>query len=185
MNALLHLWLPILLSAVVVFFISSLVHMVLKWHAKDYRALANEDATREFLRGGLAPGHYVVPFCADMKDMGSEAMKKKYQEGPILHLTVFPNGLPNMGKYLGQWFLLCLLVSATVAFLTAKAYAIDPAMARPAAKFASAISFVAYGFGTLPESIWLGRSWGTSLRYLADSALYAIGTGLVFLWLWH
>ena len=117
MNALIHLWLPILLSAVVVFFISSLVHMVLKWHAKDYRALANEDATREFLRGGLAPGHYVVPFCADMKDMGSEAMKKKYQEGPILHLTVFPNGLPNMGKYLGQWFLLCLLVSATVASL--------------------------------------------------------------------
>src|SRR5688572_27501417 len=31
MNALLSLWLPILLSAVVVFVISSLIHMVFKW----------------------------------------------------------------------------------------------------------------------------------------------------------
>ena len=47
MNALVSLWLPILLSAVVVFIISSLVHMVLKWHASDYGFFVNEDAIRE------------------------------------------------------------------------------------------------------------------------------------------
>ena len=52
MNALLSLWLPILLSAVVVFVISSLIHMVFKWHASDYNALANEDAVRDAIRAG-------------------------------------------------------------------------------------------------------------------------------------
>ena len=30
------LWLPILLSAVIVFVVSSLIHMVLPWHENDY-----------------------------------------------------------------------------------------------------------------------------------------------------
>ena len=63
MNTLLSLWLPILLSAVVVFVISSLVHMVFKWHASDYKGFANEDAVRAAIRAGNpAPGQYVVPY---------------------------------------------------------------------------------------------------------------------------
>ena len=31
------LWLPILLSAVIVFFASSIMHMVLSYHKSDYR----------------------------------------------------------------------------------------------------------------------------------------------------
>jgi hypothetical protein len=46
MHTLLSLWLPILLSAVVVFVISSLVHMVFKWHASDYRRADNEETLR-------------------------------------------------------------------------------------------------------------------------------------------
>src|SRR4051812_7568588 len=105
MHTLLSLWLPILLSAVVVFVISSLVHMVVKYHASDYGTVANEDAVRDAIRAGNpAPGRYVFPQCKDMKDMASEEMKKKYQEGPVGHITILPNGVPNMGKYLGQWF---------------------------------------------------------------------------------
>src|SRR5437868_5612402 len=105
MNTLLSLWLPILLSAVVVFVISSLVHMVLKWHAKDYGALSNEDAVRDAIRAGNpAPGRYVMPQCKEMKDMGTPEMKQKYEEGPVAHLTILNKGTPGMGKYLGQWF---------------------------------------------------------------------------------
>ena len=72
MNALLSLWLPILLSAVVVFVISSLVHMVFKWHASDYSGFANEDAVRAAIRAGNpVPGRYVVPFCKDLNSLGS------------------------------------------------------------------------------------------------------------------
>ncbi len=185
MNALLSLWLPILLSAVVVFVISSLVHMVIKWHASDYSSLANEDAVRAALRAGNpAPGRYVVPHCADMKDMASEAMVKKYREGPVGHFTLGPNGVPSMGKFLGQWFILNLIVAAVAAFLAAKVYGLDPAHARGAAKLVGAVAFIAYGFGTLQESIWMMRPWSASAKYLLDAALYAVGSGLVFLWLW-
>ena len=185
MNAILSLWLPILLSAVVVFVISSLVHMVLKWHANDYGSFANEDAIRDAIRAGNpAPGRYVIPMCKEMKDMASEAMKQKYAEGPVGHITLLPNGQPNMGKYLGMWFVLTLLVSTVAALLASRLIPLDHAFARSAAKLAFAVSFIGYGFGTLQESIWSGRPWSQSAKYLIDAFLYAIGTALVFLWFW-
>ena len=186
MNALLSLWLPILLSAVVVFIISSLIHMVVKWHASDYGFLANEDAIREAIRAGKpAPGRYVIPQCKEMKDMASPEMQKKYQDGPVGHVTILPNGVPNMGKYLGTWFLWSLVIAIVAALLTTRLVPMDHAFARPAAKLVGAITLIAHGFGTVTESIWTGRPWGQSLKYMLDAALYAIGSGLVFLWLWH
>ena len=185
MNILLSLWLPILLSAVVVFVISALVHMVFKWHASDYSAFANEDAVRAAIRAGNPkPGRYVLPHCTDMKEMASEAMKQKYREGPVGHFTLGPTGQPNMGRHFGLWFLLCLVVGTVAAYLAGRVYGLDPAHARGAAKLVGAVSFIAYGFGTLQESIWMMRSWSSSAKYLLDSALYAIGTALVFYWLW-
>jgi len=185
MNALLSLWLPILLSAVVVFVISSLIHMVLKWHASDYNGLANEDAVREALRAGNpAPGRYVMPHCKEMKDMASEAMIKKYQEGPVAHFTVLPNGTPSMGKYLGLWFLWSLAIAVVAAYLASRLIPMDHALACSAAKLVFAVTFIAHGFGTVTESIWMGRPWSTSAKHLLDAALYGLGSGLVFCWLW-
>ena len=185
MNTLLSLWLPILLSAVVVFIISSLIHMVIKWHAGDYGTLANEDAVRAAIRAGNpAPGRYVMPHCGDMKDVGNEAMKQKYREGPVGHFTLGPNGVPNLGKFLGQWFLWSLIVAAVAAYLAVGVYALNPANARGAAKLVGAVTFIAYGFGTVTESIWMGRPWSASAKHLLDAALYGVGSGLVFFWLW-
>ena len=185
MHALLSLWLPILLSAVVVFVLSSLVHMVLKWHSSDYGTLGNEDAIRAAIRAGNnTPGRYVLPFCKDMKDMGSEAMKQKYNEGPVGHLTLLPNGQPAMGKYLGIWFLWSLVVAIVAAYLASRLMIWDHVHAHSAAKLVGAVTFIAHGFGSVTESIWFGRPWGQTVKYLIDSALYAIGSALVFLWLW-
>jgi hypothetical protein len=185
MNHLLVLWLPILLSAVVVFVISSIIHMVIKWHASDYKTLPNEDAVRAAIRAGNpAPGRYVFPFCKEMKDMGSEAMKQKYQEGPVGHVTLLPNGMPNMGKYLGLWFLWSLVIAAAVGCLVARVYGLDATPVRGAAKLAGVVTFIAYGFGTVTESIWMGRPWGESVKNLLDSVLYGLGTWAVFLYFW-
>ncbi len=185
MNTLLSLWLPILLSAVVVFVISSLVHMVFKWHASDYTSLVNEDAVRDAISAGNpAPGRYVLPHCKDMKDMASEAMKKKYEEGPVGHITLLPNGAPNMGKYLGQWFLWSLVIAVVAAYLAWRACGLDPAHAIRAAKWVASVTFIAHGFGTVTESIWMGRPWSSSLKYILDAALYAVGTAVVFYFLW-
>ena len=185
MNALLALWLPILLSAVVVFVISSLIHMVLKWHSGDYATLPNEDAIRDAIRAGNpAPGRYVMPFCKEMKDMSGDVMKRKYQEGPVGHLTLLPNGVPNMGKYLGQWFVWALVIAVVAGYLAGTIYGLNHMRAHSAAKLVGAISFIAHGFGTITESIWTGRPWSQSVKYLVDAALYALGSGFVFFWLW-
>lgn len=184
MNALIVLWLPILLSAVFVFVISSLIHMVIKWHAPDYRGFSNEDAVRAAIRAGNpSPGRYVLPWCSDMKEMGTEAMMLKYREGPVGHVTLAPSGTPNIGKSLGTWFLFSLIVAAVAAWIASQARGLD-AEAPAAALLVAQISFVAYGFGTITESIWMSRPWSSSVKYILDSALYAAGSGAVFYWLW-
>jgi hypothetical protein len=165
--------------------ISSLIHMVIKWHAPDYRGFANEDAVREAIRAGNpAPGRYVVPHCREMKDMGSEAMQQKYRKGPVGHMTLGPSGVPNIGKNLGQWFLWSLIIAAIAACLATRVFGLEHVQAGRAAKLVGAVTFIAHGFGTVQESIWMMRPWSSSAKYLLDAALYAVGSALVFLWLW-
>ena len=56
------LWLPILLSAVFVFIASSILHMVIQMHNKDYSVLPGEEAVRDALRAqNISPGMYTFP----------------------------------------------------------------------------------------------------------------------------
>ncbi|MBC7791989.1 MAG: hypothetical protein H7Z74_18740, partial [Anaerolineae bacterium] len=50
MTGLIMLWLPIILSAVIVFVVSSIIHMALPWHKSDYPKVPNEDQVRNALR---------------------------------------------------------------------------------------------------------------------------------------
>src|SRR6266481_3953873 len=88
------LWLPILLAAVIVFFASFVMHMLLPYHRSDYQKLPDEDKLLAALRAaGLKRGLYVFPFCTH-KEMKSPAMIEKYNQGPVGMLTVFPGGPP-------------------------------------------------------------------------------------------
>src|SRR5438093_10525501 len=56
------LWLPILLSSVLVFVLSSVIHTVLPWHKSDYPKLPNEDRVMDALRPlAIPPGDYMMP----------------------------------------------------------------------------------------------------------------------------
>ncbi len=55
------LWLPILLSAVAVFVVSSILHMVLPLHRNDYRQLSNESEAMATLRKGSVSQSRVAP----------------------------------------------------------------------------------------------------------------------------
>src|SRR5271169_3675716 len=93
------LWLPILLSAVIVFVASSIIHMVLPYHRSEYHQLPDEDNLLATLRAaGLKRGFYNFPFCTH-KDMKSPAAIEKFRQGPVGFITVFPSGPPNMGKF--------------------------------------------------------------------------------------
>src|ERR1700758_563440 len=115
MVALASLWLPIVLSAVIVFIASSIMHMLLTYHRSDYHQLPDEDSFLNGLRPfKLKRGLYVFPHCLP-KDMKSPAMIEKYKQGPVGFLLIMPSGAPAMPKFLAQWFGFCLLVSFFVA----------------------------------------------------------------------
>jgi hypothetical protein len=62
MTGLSALWLPILLSAVLVFVASSLIHMASPWHKSDYPKLPNEQKVMDALRPlAMPPGEYMIP----------------------------------------------------------------------------------------------------------------------------
>ena len=118
MVSLADLWLPLLLSAVFVFIVSSIIHMALPYHKSDYRRLSEEDRVLESLRtAGVTPGPvYFFPFHT-MKDMKTAEVQEKFKRGPVGLLQIRPSGAPQMGKFLGQWFVYCVLISLFVCWL--------------------------------------------------------------------
>lgn len=177
------LWLPILLSAVIVFIASSILHMVLPYHKSDYRKVPDEDKVRAALRdAGLTRGLYVIPYCTH-KEMKSPELIAKYKAGPVGMITVFPNEPPPMPKFLGMWFVYCIIVSFFVAYLTGRtvmAGATYPAVFR----VAGTAAFLAYGVGQLSNGIWKGQTWSVTMKEVIDGLVYALLTAGTFGWLW-
>ena len=184
MVPLMQLWVPILLSAFLVFVGSSLVHMVLKWHNSDYHKLSNEDEVRAALRkGSPAPGQYVLPYCMDPKERASPETQQKYVDGPVGMLFVMPSGPPNMGPALGKWFGFCIVVSIFVAYVASRTLAPGTEYLR-VFQVAGTVAFVTYGLGEIPVAIWYGKSWSSTLKDLGDGLLYGLLTAGAFGWLW-
>src|SRR5512137_1274254 len=93
MTELSALWLPILLSSIIVFVVSSIVHMVLPWHKGDYPRIPNEDKVMDALRPlAIPPGDYMVPRAGSMKDMKSPEFMDKLKKGPVMVVTMLPGG---------------------------------------------------------------------------------------------
>src|SRR5258708_9821405 len=148
MTPLSALWLPTVLSAVIVFVASSIMDMVLPYHRNDYQQLPDEDKVLAGLRtASLKRGLYVFPFTTH-QDMKSPAVIEKYKQGPVGMMTVFPSGPPVMAQFLSQWFGYCLLIGFFVAYLTAHTVASG---ARYPAVFrvVGTAAFLAYGLGTI------------------------------------
>ena len=96
------LWIQVIVSAIAVFVGSSIIHMALKYHRADYKAMTAEDSVREALnKTGAGPGVYFIPYCGDMKKMKEPAMIEKYEKGPVALLTMYPKGAPALPKLLG------------------------------------------------------------------------------------
>ena len=167
-------------SAVAVFVASSLIHMVFKWHNKDYRGFANEDAVRAAIKASSPePGQYVVPYCADMKDMAKPEVQQKYVEGPIGFMMVMRNGTPKMGPMLGQWFVLSLVVAAVAGYLASRTV---PAGASflAVARVVSLVTFMAFATGGVSYAIWFGKPWAATAKDLLDAFIYGLVTACVF-----
>ena len=178
-----QLLLPALVSAVIVFIVSSIVHMATPWHAGDFGTLPNEDAVLTALRPfGLAPGQYVAPRPSSMKDMGSPEFQAKAKLGPHVMMTVMPAG-SGMGAQLASWFVYTFVVALFAGFMCSKAEGAGVDY-KIVFKFVAGIAFGAYSIGLWQMSIWYRRPWLVTLKSTIDGLLYACLTAGTFGWLW-
>jgi hypothetical protein len=183
MGFLASLWIPIVLSAVIVFIASSIMHMLLPYHRNDYRKLPDEEKVLGTLRGtGLTRGQYVFPFCTH-KDMKSPEMIEKYKQGTVGTITVFPSGPPVMGKFLGLWFGYCLIIGFFVAYLAWHTLAVGTNHL-VVFRVVGTAAFLAYGLGQLSNGIWKGQLWSTTIKEVLDGLIYGLLTAGTFGWLW-
>ena len=184
MTALSALWLPILLSAVIVFIVSSVVHVALPWHRNDYLRVPNEVEVSSALRSfAIPPGDYMTPQPANRADLRSAEFAERMKQGPNMVVTVLPNGPWSMGRNLGMWFVYSVVVSIFAAYIASRALpagALYPAVFR----FVGATAFVGYALALWQMSIWYRRAWSTTLKATVDGLLYALLTAGTFGWLW-
>lgn len=180
----LSLWLPILVSAVLVFVVSSLIHMVLGYHASDWQALSDEDEIMSSLRRhDIPPGSYAMPHAHSTSELKEEAYLEKRRQGPVAFMRVLPSGDLSMGKQLGAWFAYAVVVGILAAYIAGRA--VGPgAEYGTVFRFAGTTAFVAYAVGTWQESIWFGQKWSTAAKNTLDGLIYGLLTGGVFGWLW-
>ena len=178
------LWLPILVSAGIVFVVSSVIHMVLTYHKSDMGPLPDEAGVAGALRPlDIPPGDYVIPYAADSREMGSAEYVEKMNKGPVAFLTVLPNEPLGMGKSLALWFGYSVVVGALAGY--AAGLALGPGAEYGAVfRIVGAVAFAGYSLAILQNSIWWHRSWSYTLKTMFDGLIYALLTGGAFGWLW-
>ena len=184
MLSLMSLWLPILLSAVVVFILSSVIHMVFSYHESDFKGLPQENEVMDALRPfNLEEGEYVMPKANSSKERNTDEFKEKASKGPMGFLSIYPPGPPTIGKSLVLWFIYSLVVSIFAAYMAD--IALEPgAHYLSVFRFAGTTAFLGYSLALMQNSIWFKRSWSATFKSMFDGLLYALFTAGVFGWLW-
>lgn len=184
MTGLSALWLPILLSAVIVFVASSILHMVTAWHKGDYPRVPNEDRVMDALRPlAIPPGDYMVPRATSSQDMRSPEFAEKLNKGPVLVMTVLPTGPFTMSRSLISWFVYSLVVGIFSAYVAGRA--LSPGAEYLAVfRFVGVTAFLSYSMALWQMSIWYRRSVNTTIKSTIDGLIYAALTAGVFGWLW-
>jgi hypothetical protein len=183
MSILLAIWLPTIVAAIAVFVASSIMHMVIRWHQRDEAKIPNEDAVADALRG-LPPGEYRFPYAASMDEMKSAAFQEKAARGPMGRLGIYGGDMASgFRNALLMWFVYCL-VATFIAGHVAYA-ALGRATDGHDVFHATALTaFAGFGLGVAQQSIWGPKKWWPTIKSLIDALIYAIVTGLVFVWLW-
>lgn len=178
------LWIPIVLSAVIVFIASSVMHMALSYHKNDLKKLPDEERVMAALRAfNIAPGDYAMPKPGSMAEIRSPAFEEKQKQGPVAFMTVLPSGDMAMGSVMIQWFLYAVVISIFAAYVTSRA--LGPGADYLAVfRFAGTTAFAAYAMALPQFAIWYHRSWKTTLLSMFDCLIYACLVAGTFGWLW-
>jgi hypothetical protein len=178
------LWIPILVSAVIVFVASSIIHMALPWHKGEYPKVPAERSVMDALRPfALPPGDYMIPRASDMKEMKTPQFQERMRQGPVIVMTVRPNGPWNVGGSLLQWFIYSIVVSIFAGYAGGSALPAGADYLR-VFQIVGTTAIVGYSLALPQLSIWYGRGWGLTIRSAIDGVIYGALTAGTFGWLW-
>lgn len=184
MVSIVSLWLPILLSAVATFIISSLIHMVLGYHKNDFAELPSEKSVMDDLRkANIPPGNYHFPRPKSISDMKSPDFLEKMKQGPVGMMIIMASKTPSMGKELVLWFIYAVVVGIFAAYIVGNA--LPPgAHYLSVFRFAGCTAFIGYSLALLQHTIWYKWKWSATFKSMFDGLIYALFTGGIFGWLW-
>jgi hypothetical protein len=177
-----QLWLPILLSAIAVWFWSFLSWAILAVHKGDWKVLPNEDAFSAAVRPlDIPPGVYAFPYCETHKQRNDPVFLEKWKAGPvgILHRW---NPNPSMGANLALTFALYLVVSCLVAY--AGYSALPHASHAKVFQVVGTIGLLTYCFAFLPNMIWFQGEKRAMVTAVLDGVIQGLATGAIFALMW-
>jgi hypothetical protein len=178
------LWAPILLSAVIVFVASSIMHMALPFHRKDYGKLPAENDAMDALRKlSIPPGDYLVPYAGGPEAMKSPEFIEKMNKGPVMMMTVMPSGPISMGPTFGMWFAYCVVVGLFAGYVAGSVLGPGTPYLQ-VFRVVGTVAFMGYSLALWQNSIWYKKSWATTLRSTIDGLVYGMLTAGTFGWLW-
>lgn len=184
MVSLMSLVIPILVSAVVVFIASAILHMVIPFHKNDLRKVPSEDdflaAIRRF---NLPAGDYAAPHADSAAAMKDPAFIAKREQGPTVLMTLTPGAPPAMSRHLTLWFIYCIVVSVFAAYIASRTLPIGTEYMQ-VFRIVGTTAFLGYSLALLQNSIWYMKNWGATSRSIIDGLAYALLTAGVFGWMW-
>src|SRR6266498_3921515 len=175
------LWLPILLSTVIVFIASNILWMALPfWHRRDYGRLADERPILDAL-SGVASGQYIAPYVnwSKLPREERDAMMKR----PMALLLVRNPAKFSFPTALISYFVYTLAITILIAYIPAVTL-------RPGTPYLQVFRIVgtagilAYSFGSVTDSIWYGKPWVVTTKEIVDGIIYGLLTAGVLGWLW-
>ncbi|MFQ5889511.1 MAG: hypothetical protein ACE5JR_05610 [Gemmatimonadota bacterium] len=178
------LWLPIILSAVIVFFAAFALHTIVPHHRTDYSKAPDEEALLEALRSqGIGRGQYHFPHVSSPAEMKDPAYVEKAERGPMGLLYVMEPTVGPSGKQLGLYFVYCVGVSVFAGYL---AGATLPAGAAYLSVFrvVGTAAILGYAGALFSDAIWFGHTWSSTWKHVIDGVIYGLLTAGTFGWLW-
>ena len=178
------LWLPVVVSAAAVWVVSALMHMAMPHHKSDFSQLPNEDGVGDALRKlSLKPGQYLLPFMRDAAQLKDPEYVKRLNAGPVAMIRIRENGVPKMGGSLIGYFIYCFFVSFSIGYIARHTlHAGDAFMA--VFRLTGTVGIAAYALANFPESIWMWRPWGVTIKNVFDAIVYGLLTAATFALLW-
>lgn len=184
MDSMMDLWVPVLVSSVVIFIVSGVSHMALKfWHRADDQGFSNEDDVAAAVRKGTrGAGMYMLPYCTP-ENANSPEMKQKLADGPVGVLFLRAPGSAGLGSSLAQWFVFILVVSLLTAYVAANVLSATVSTME-VLRLVAVITFMAYSLAPFSYGIWFGQPWRSVIKHAVDGVVFGLIAGAVFAWLW-